>query len=226
MIKAGYVEQNRGFGIYPSFSSSRWGTTFTERPFEASDMPSSVVGMQPSSYQPTIKVAPGSVSKPFQNDFTPKLYNPPTFGQTTYNDLFGRRANEVVDYVAERIKGGQYIKPIGPTPMETTHSMKPTFYHNVSETLQNYLKSLNLPPSAAAEITAMLPKMVGDLEMGKLSDSDFKTMLDESVSTAKSSYKSVLAEIDSDPITVFQPTETGAATFDAPQRFFEKATRS
>lgn len=114
MIKAGLVQQNKGYGIFPSSHAPRWGNFYVEQPYVASKFDTGFSNIQNSTYQPSITVAPRSVTQPYKYDLTPKAVNQPVFGQTAYLDVFGRKANEIVDYVAERLKDGQYFGKIGP----------------------------------------------------------------------------------------------------------------
>lgn len=133
MIKSGLVQQNYGFRPYPSSykKHGRWGTEYTERPYVASSQfDTGFEGIANSSYQESAIAVPSrprsnAVYKVFQPlTIEPKVVNLPMFNQTTYDDIFGRKANELVDYVSQRIKNGEHFGRLGPQPESTTPEIK------------------------------------------------------------------------------------------------------
>lgn len=90
MIRSGLVQRNQGYGLYPSFRRKRWGGLDDETPHNASIFNSNSLSTPNSGYQQSIIIAPNSVTRPFQNDLTPKIINPPTFDKTSFYDVFGR----------------------------------------------------------------------------------------------------------------------------------------
>ena len=247
MIKSGLVEQNYGYGTFPSaVRKQRWGNFDVARPFVDSSLDTGFSGIQNSAYQPSYvkTITPKSVTRPFQHDITPKIVNPPTFGQTTYDQVFGKKLGEVVDYVAERIKGGELFKPIGFSqvpvtklgpvqvlPQQQEYTQGPTSVNysqaHLSETLQTYLDGVqNLSPSVQSEIASQIPQLAQGVQSGRLSESDFKMVVDEAVSSSTSSYASALGNVETEPFSVFQQTETGPVEVQAVQRVFEPSFKT
>lgn len=256
MIKSGLVEQNYGYGTFPAARRrQRWGNEFVEQPNLNPKFDTGFSGITNSAYQPSYvkAITPKSVTRPFQNDITPKTVNPPTFGPTTYDQVFGKKKGDIVDYVAERIKGGEYFQPIGPSqvtvtkvgpvvPSPAVEPQSPISLDytdaDLSDALQSYLNSVGkyLAPSAKAEVASQLPQLNMDFKNGRLSETDVKNILDETmssstssyasalgspVSSSTSSYFSALGNVETEPFSVFQPTEFGGTTIQATQRVFE-----
>lgn len=132
MIKSGLLQQNYGFGAYPSSHGPRWGNSFREQPDTNPGFDYGFEGIKNSSYQESAIQVPtrpksNSVYKVFQpTEIEPKAINLPQFGQTTYNDIFGKVNDQIQDYVAQRLKSGEYFGRVGPQgPPGPTGQMGP-----------------------------------------------------------------------------------------------------
>jgi hypothetical protein len=120
MITSGLLQQNYGFGVYPSSHGQRWGNSFREQPDISPGFDYGFKGIKNSSYQESAIKVPtrpksNAVYKVFQpTEIEPKAINLPQFGQTAYNDIFGKVNDQIQDYVSQRLKNGEYFGRVGP----------------------------------------------------------------------------------------------------------------
>jgi hypothetical protein len=132
MIRSGLTIQSKsGFGSYPSNHDphGRWATEYTVNPstlankFDSGFATTKTI----SPFQQTIEVGkavPLSVFRPskFNNFYRAKqadvvrleAVNGPRTAEVLYDDIFGKKANELVDYIANKIQITSRQGPMGP----------------------------------------------------------------------------------------------------------------
>jgi len=122
MIKSGLVIQNRlGNDIYPSgyTKHGRWGTEYTERPssndvFDTGFSTTREISPYQQSVDTFDRVVPKSVFKSTKANRFYKYKNGPKISQVAYLDIFGKKANEIVDYVGSQLKKSYFTGVPGP----------------------------------------------------------------------------------------------------------------
>lgn len=122
MIKSGLVIQNRqGLDLYPSgyTKHGRWGTQYSERPSSNDVLDTGFsTTREISPYQQSVdtfdRVVPKSVFKSTKASRFYKYKNGPKQAQLAYLDIFGKKANEIVDYVGSQLKKSYFTGIPGP----------------------------------------------------------------------------------------------------------------
>jgi hypothetical protein len=210
MIRSGLVIQSNGlFGGYPSNHNpqGRWGSEFTDHP---STLPNQFdTGFQTtktiSPFQQTVEIEraiPGSV---FRHSKSNRFYraqkgsvvnlkniNGPRSVEPMYDDVFGKKANELVDYVQGKIKtngsfstqgesqvGSEGI--IGNAPndkkvklmVDEQLSTFPRYIQNIAKQ-----KIGSLPPFVQADILGQIVDLPRLIETNSIGYTDVESIID------------------------------------------------
>jgi len=122
MIKSGLVIQNRlGLDLYPSEYNPhvRWCNQDVSRPssndvFDTGFTTTREISPYQQSVDTFDKVVPKSVFKSTKASRFYKYKNGPHQAQVAYLDIFGKKANEIVDYVGSQLKKSYFTGVPGP----------------------------------------------------------------------------------------------------------------
>lgn len=241
MIRSGLVIQSNGvFGGYPSNHdpSGRWGTDSTIHP---STLPNQFdTGFQTtktiSPFQQTIgRALPNSVFRLSKADYFLKNVNSPRGFEPMYDDIFGSKSNELVDYVKHQIgtsesapssvseNQGGYEGLIGNTLPDTKvnflinqelSSLPPFIRKIVDEKIRD------LPTYTRLEIISQLndlPRLIETNSIGyKDLDSIINLIIEESTPKTVDIFTNQTAITD-----IPQQTEDGTVYVSIPHRSFE-----
>ena len=233
MIKSGLVQIDKGFGKYPSQRELPPYNQYDVRPFVASNTTSTNIDdMEISSYQTTAK----RVYTPFKNTgLRAKIVNKPNFGQIAYTQIFAEQSGPIADYVAEKLKGGEYFVKIGPVKdpepdtepsvevkdlqayMDKVYAQN---FGNLSKEVKGIItKGLEeLPKNLQASALEALTPTAGQITQGTLGLKDVKDIVKGVVAETAASANPSTPNIKTEPTKVLQPTEAGLISVPTPQR--------
>lgn len=236
MIKSGLVQIDKGFGKYPSQRELPPYNQYDVRPFVASNTTSTNIDdIEKTSYQTTAK----RVYTPFKNTgLRAKIVNKPKFGQIAYTQIFAKQSGPIADYVAEKLKGGEYFVKIGPVKdpepdtepsvevkdlqayMDKVYAQN---FGNLSKDVKGIItKGLEeLPKNLQASALEALTPTAGQITQGTLGLKDVKDIVKAVIAETAASANPSTPNIKTEPSKVLQPTEAGPVTVTAPNRMFE-----